>query len=281
MYSRILFAVDDDEALPAAVPVVAACARRCGADVRVLHVLRTGPDAPNGTSRRLVKSVVEQLWSRGVRADGEVRPVRGREQVAAMIARTARGAEADLVAIGSHGRSDLGAIFLGSVSDAVAGGLETPVLVVRAASDAPAEPRTVLVAVDGSAASDEAVEEAAELAERFSASAVVVHVRQVMTVQEATFTESEEEAQAIVRRGVAAMERRGVRATGVVSLASSVPSELAAAAERVGADLVVLGSRRPSHVSGLLLGSVGHELVHRLRRPVLLARRVRSAEPVG
>lgn len=73
MYSRILFAVDDDEALPAAVPVVVAYARKSKAVVRVLHVHRIAPAVTNGASRRLVKSVIERLEAEGVEAEGEMR----------------------------------------------------------------------------------------------------------------------------------------------------------------------------------------------------------------
>ena len=281
MFSRILFAVDDDEALPAAVPMVAACARRWGADVRVLHVHRMDAKAPDAASRRLVQTVVDRLQSAGVGAEGEIRLAHRGEDLAALIAKTATRAEADLVAIGSRGRSDLGALFLGSVSHAVASGLEAPMLVLRASSATSPEPRTVLVAVDGSAGSDEAATEAADVAATFAAHVAVVHVRQLMAVQGAAIIEPAEEARAIVRRAVSAVKARGVPGTGEVIVEHSVVSGIVSAADRHGADLVVLGSRRPSHVDGLVLGSVAHEVIHRLRCPVLLARRVRAAELVG
>jgi len=106
-------------------------------------------------------------------------------------------------------------------------------------------------------------------------------VFQVMTAGGVAIVEPEEEARAMVRRAVAAVRARGVDATAEVVLDRSAPSGIVAAAERHGADLVVLGSRRPSHLGGLLLGSVAHEAIHRLRCPVLLAHRVPSAEPVG
>ena len=281
MFSRILFAVDDDEALPAAVPMVAACARRWGAEVRVLHVHRVDVRAPNAANRRLVQTVVDRLQSAGVSAEGEIRLAHRGEDVAALIAKTATRAEADLVAIGSHGRSDLGALFRGSVSHAVASGLEAPVLVLRASSATSREPRTVLVAVDGSAGSDEAATEAVDVAAKFGARVAVVHVRQVVAVQDAATVEPAEEASAIVRRAVDAAKARGIPGTGEVIVEHSVMSGIVAAAERHGADLVVLGSRRPSHMSGLVLGSIAHEVTHRLRCPVLLARRVRAGEAVG
>jgi nucleotide-binding universal stress UspA family protein len=224
--------------------------------------------------------VVERLRSDGVVAEGEVRLLGPGEKVGPVVASTATKEEADLVAIGSRGRSDLGALFLGSVSNAVAGRLHAPMLVLRASST-PAEPRTVLVAVDGSAGSDEAVAEAAEVAAAFRASVFVLHVRQLVAVQGAAIVEPEEEATAMVRRAVAAVEARGVRVTGEVVIEHSVASAVVSAAERYGADLVVLGSRRPSHLGGLVLGSVAHDVIHRLRCPVLLARRVPQAESVG
>ena len=281
MFSRILFAVEDDEALADAIPVVAAYARRWSAEVRVTHVHRIDPRAVNGASRRLVASVVDRLRSAGIRAEGEVRLVDHGDRIGPAIAGAAVREGADLVAIGSRGRSDLGALFLGSVSHDASCGLPLPVLVIRASSTAAAEPGKVLVGVDGSAASDEAVTEAADIAASFGATVAVVHVNQLMTAEGVAIVEPEDDARDILRRAVAALEARGVRATAEAPLDRSAANGIVAAAERIGADLVVLGSRRPSHLGGLVMGSVAHEAIHRLRCPVLLAHRVVSAEPVG
>jgi len=281
MYSRILFAVDDDEALAGAARVVAAYAHRWDAEVRVLHVHRIGAEAANGANRRLVHTVVDRLRSAGVRAEGEIRLVEHGDAIGPAIANAATREGADLVAIGSRGRSDLGGLFLGSVSHDASGGLSLPVLVLRASCTAPAEPARVLVGADGSAASDEAVTEAAEIAASFGATVVVVHVNQLFAAEGVSIVEPEERALAILRRAVATVEAHGVRAVAESALDRSAAHGIVAAAERHGADLVVLGSRRPSHLGGLLMGSVAHEAIHRLRCPVLLARRVGAAEPVG
>jgi nucleotide-binding universal stress UspA family protein len=276
MERTILFAVDDDEVLPDALPVVTAYARRWHAGVRVLHVAR--PDAPTGAGRRLVMAVVERLRAEGTAAEGEIRPLRRGEDVGEAVA--AAAAHADLVVVGSRGRSEVGALLLGSVDQSAASRLEAPMLVLRAAPtpSVAVEPRTVLVAVDGSATSDEAAAEAAAIATGFGAGVVVLHVLPLVTVASTGAVESEEEAQAILRRGLAVVEERGLRPTGEVVADSSVACAIVAAAERHNAGLVVLGSRRPSHLGGLVLGSVGHEVIHQLRRPVLLARHVRPVE---
>jgi nucleotide-binding universal stress UspA family protein len=276
MERTILFAVDDDDALPGALPVVAAYARMWDAAVRVLHVAR--PDAPNGDGTRLVTAVVDRLRAEGIAAAGEIRPLPRGADVAAVVAEIA--AHVDLVVVGSRGRSEVGALLLGSVDLSAASRLDAPMLVLHApfAPPAPVAPRTVLVAVDGSPTSDEAAAEAAAIASAFGAEVRVVHVLPLVTVASAGMVESNEESQAILRRGVAAVEERGVRATGELMPDPSVAGAIVAAAGRHDADLVVLGSRRPSHLGGLVLGSVAHEVIHRLRRPVLLARRVRATQ---
>ncbi|HXM58008.1 MAG TPA: universal stress protein [Candidatus Dormibacteraeota bacterium] len=281
MYSRILFAIDDDEALPAAVPVVAAYARRWAAAVRVVHVHEYQPEACNGADRRLVKSVTDRLAEEGIPVEGEVRLLARQERVGRVIARAAIEARADLVVVGSHGRSDLTALVLGSVSNDVAAGLDVPVLVLRSAPVTAAQPRTILVAVDGSAGSEQAVVEAAEIASAFGAEVVVLHAQLVMTTQGGAIVEPDEDVRAAVGGAATALAARGVRASAATPTARSAAAAVVEAAEQVGADLVVLGSRRPSGLGGLLLGSVAHEVVHRLRCPVLLARRGAVGERVA
>jgi nucleotide-binding universal stress UspA family protein len=128
MYRTILFVVDDDEALPSAVPTVAAYARETRSRVCVVHVQRDGADEPTSGRRRLVTAVVEQQWGSGVDACGEVRVARPGDDAADAVARAAVAAEADLVAITVHGSAGLGAAVLSGVSHRVAAGLDVPVL---------------------------------------------------------------------------------------------------------------------------------------------------------
>lgn len=265
MYRTILFAVDDDEALPSAVPTVAAFALQAPARVCVLHVQRDGADRPTTTRRRLVTAVVEQLWGCGVDACGEVRVARPGDDAADAVAKAARAAEADLVAINVHGASGLGAAVLSGVSHRVAAGLEVPVLVLRAAWHGAGGPGNILVAVDGSAASRLVLSEAADVARAFGSRVHVVHVEQ------------EPAARSVVDSAVAHLRARGVEATGERIRHDGVAGGIAGAAARFGSDLAVLGCRRPAELGGLLLGSVAHRLVHMLSCPVLLARPCETA----
>lgn len=281
MYSKILFAVDEDESLEAAIRVLAAYARPIGSAVHVVNVRHIDGGALEPDARRLVPAVIERLHEAGVdAAGGELRLVHRGGDIGAVVAAVATEIGAELVAVGSHGRSDLGAVLMGSVSRRAATGLAIPVLVLRAPVTLAGTPRRVLVAVDGSPGSDQAVDEAGSIAEQFGASVLVLHVRQIVAAEGVAFVEPEPEGQAILGRAVGALEARGIEAGGETVVHHTIAAGIADTAERIDADLVVLGSRRPSAFGELVGGSVAHSVVHRLRRPVLLARRVGVPEPV-
>jgi nucleotide-binding universal stress UspA family protein len=275
MERRILFAVDDTPASRAAVPVVAAFARASGAEVRVLHVIPDGQRGGGAEGLDLVRSFVQAVSEAGVVAVGQVRR-RGGKEVAGVIAESAVGWRASLVAIGSRGRSDLAALVLGSVSHRAAAELDPPVLVVRSGADAHADLRRLLVCVDGRPALDEAVASAAQVAGATGAEARVLYVQRLVAAESSVVSvETDGEAQATVQLALARLQAAGVRATGETVTAPLVVPSIVAEARRWGADLVVLASRRPSDVRGLLLLSVAHEVIHRLDRPVLLEGRRR------
>lgn len=73
------------------------------------------------------------------------------------IVRTAREFHADLVVVGSHGRSMLERLFLGSVAQKVAVEAHCSVRIARPRPDRPLQRFRVLVAVDGSADSEAAI----------------------------------------------------------------------------------------------------------------------------
>jgi nucleotide-binding universal stress UspA family protein len=109
----------------------------------------------NGKVRHLLKDVIGKLEAEGARASGEVRLVHNGNTVAVSLAWVAISAKADLVAVGSRGRTDLGGLFLGSVSQRVAAGLDLPLIVMRTSPDLRLPPRSVMVGTDGLARSEE------------------------------------------------------------------------------------------------------------------------------
>ena len=276
MYRRIVLALDRDGLAESAMPVVAALAGSSLARVVVLSVRDAETDAaPANVTADAAANAVARLEGAGVCARAEVLSVHARP-VAAVIVEAAHRLRADLVALGSHGRGDLAGLLLGSVGHRVAARLDCPVLLVHAGGHATrlAPIRRLLVAVDDSAEATGAVAAAAALAGEHGADVVVVHSLDDDAVDRDGYGAAQHAAFALLDRAARrlAAQGRAVEAR-LLTGPGSVAARLAAAAERWNADLVVVGSRRPTDLGGLILGSVGHELVKRTYRPVLLAER--------
>lgn len=137
----------------------------------------------------------------------------------------------------------------------------------------PAPIRRVLVAVDGSPASDAAVGHAAEIAAATEAVVTVVHIITVVASHFGAVTEPDAATQAItdgaVRRLADAEVGIGacvVRPEGPHGVAWNILD----VARDVKADLICLGSTGRGPWAGALLGSVAHRVLRHSPCPVLV-----------
>lgn len=126
----------------------------------------------------------------------------------------------------------------------------------------------ILIAVDGSEYDGNAVAAAKELATLSGAPVRVVHVRQSDVLEE------RDEASHLLDRTVEDLVNAGVNATGTVRCSASafVALEILEEAENCGASVIVMGCRGISDLTGLLVGSTAHKVLHLGRLPVLLIR---------
>jgi nucleotide-binding universal stress UspA family protein len=165
----------------------------------------------------------------------------------------------------------LGRLFLGSTTEAVLRGSTMPVLALGPAARTAAADRRcferILVAVDGSAPSNAAVEAALELA---------ADARLPLLFCSVAENEAPESVRAIVDRAGARARERGVSAEGRV-LEGSPAAALVREAHDPRIDLIVAGSHGRRGVSRFLLGSVAEELVRTSSVPVLVVRTVAVA----
>jgi nucleotide-binding universal stress UspA family protein len=134
--------------------------------------------------------------------------------------------------------------------------------------------RAIVVGVDGSDWSDHAVARAVELASGLGDSLVVAYAvepphRSVGDEWRESQRALEELGRPIVDRAVAAAGEAGVKAEGVLVPKRPAEALLALAAER-DARMIVVGSASERPLTGLILGSVPHKLVHRSTVPVLV-----------
>ena len=193
---RVLLAADRSAASRAALLAVAGLAVGGGTRVIVLHVDDRGrPD----DAQRFLADISWGLIALAVDARSEVRRAAS-GRVAAEIALAAAEHHADLVVLGSRGRSDLGGLLLGKVGREVLERVRCPVLLVRAGRRPTGRRRRVLVAVAGDevlaglnpAESERAVALVRQIKARGVTIVMIEHVMQaVMSLSEHVFVLAE------------------------------------------------------------------------------------------
>jgi len=168
----------------------------------------------------------------------------------------------DLIVVGPHGRGRLESILVGSTSQGLLDGAHTSILVARPVRN---DLRTVVLAVDGSACSAEAVRFLAALplpAESTVVATTVIPARDpgygrawsdafLATIE----ADEREAAQRVLDETIAELRRAGREAIADLR-AGMAKHAILEAVEGHGADLVVLGARGLGGFEQLVLGSV-------------------------
>jgi nucleotide-binding universal stress UspA family protein len=289
---RILCATDLSEASEPAWHVARQLGRTCQAPLVLLHVMppllwpAEGYVDP-GAYTRLVEEARGGIRARleaVVASEGEPPPaVEARLEdgpPAQRILDVAGESGADLVVVGTHGRTGLPRLLLGSVADRVLRQAECPVLTVRAQpSGEPGRPAPwtrILYATDFSPTAEAAWPWVRVLAEATGARVDLLHVTlspaadprlpAEALVQMARTLEAEGRVRAerFLERG--GLERKRV---SIVLGRGIVADQIVHRAADRAADLVVLGTHGWSGLLRWMLGSVAHRVVQTAPCPVL------------
>jgi len=189
------------------------------------------------------------------------------------ILQTIRERRPDLIVLGSHGRRGLDRALLGSVTDAVLRVSPTSVLTVRPLKNP--DIKTIVCAVDFSSCSRAALERAVELARLEKLPAIkVLNVFEVpLGFMEAGMTyETVLTKLDTVRKNEMDGFLRSVNTAGVVcepvAMEGPPAATVAQYAERIGADLIVVGSHGRSRLTAFVLGSISTRIIHQAKVPV-------------
>ena len=201
----------------------------------------------------------------------------------AEIVRQAGDWRADLIVLGARGLGAVKRFLLGSVSDAVARHAHCSVLVVKGRRTAL---RSVLVAVDGSEDSFQAVRFLQSLAlprqtrvrllsvvERLrypSTAPQALHAQLVQMLKEAE-AERRGELDRVLERAAALLDDKITRVTRYTPTGDPA-EEIVATADDFDSDLVVVGARGLGRMARVLLGSVSQKVLHHARCPVLIVK---------
>ena len=142
-WKKICCPIDFSDTARAAMEVAAELAKRLGAELRLLHVYPipgyTFPDGSVVASPKMLEELAEQAerhlqeWKREAEAMGcgRVSIAKASGEAAGEIVAFAKEAGADLLVMGTHGRTGLTHALLGSVAERVVRRAACPVLTVR------------------------------------------------------------------------------------------------------------------------------------------------------
>jgi nucleotide-binding universal stress UspA family protein len=199
------------------------------------------------------------------------------------IVRQAEALPADLLVMGTHGRSGFERLFLGSVTEKVIRSTKVPVLTVPAPLERATSVRykAILCPIEFSDPSMRALEYALRLAQETDAHLVLLHVIEALaeearlgerhfTVPE-YFLHLEHDARARLKAAVPDDVRRWCTPDERVAFGKA-PRRIVELAGEMTADIIVMGVHGAGALNRRLFGSTTHHVIREARCPVLTLR---------
>ena len=233
---------------------VASYAGSMGAMVDPLPVF----DALQENAARICSDAVTAAGRRGVAADAKV--LFGTPAPA--IGNFARETQSDGILMCTHARTGLARVIAGSVTESVLASSAVPVIITHADDDIHTA-GMITVAIDGSPASDAALETAIAMANDGDRSLSILHVVQ----SEEAWPEAAEMLSAAAERA-----RDAKIDFELVTLRGRAADSIIDSARRRGSPMIVMGTRGRSGLARAVLGSVAAEVVERAKIPVTVVR---------
>jgi nucleotide-binding universal stress UspA family protein len=299
--THILCPIDRSVVSRRAFDYAVSLARWAGARLTVLEVIDINPPMTTGAIpemllvpdelrqgvRQELSELIAPAVAAGVTAD--VRIEEGR--VAERVLHVAADLPSDLIVMGTHGRSGVQRLVLGSVAEKIIRQADCPVLAVPPGDSHVPSPdtpfRTILCPTDFSDVSAAAVATAGRLAARARARLILLHVVDwpfghtsgpdpVTALRESLLAQAERELTPLLPA-----TQPGVPPAEVLAEFGHPGRQVVAVALNRSADLVVMGASGRGAVDLAVLGSTTHRVLREACCPVLTVRRAADvAAPV-
>jgi len=285
LIKRILFATDFSPCAHHAGEYVAFLAKAYEATVAILHVLEiyegayvTTVQDPSETHDRL-----DDIVRRLAQPAGRVRSQQRAGIPDTIICETAQEVHADLIVLGTHGRTGLRHVLLGSTAERVLTMAPCPVLAIRKLGEVeghgatkPIHFKQIAVPIDFSGCSLDALKYGVQIAKDFGAFLTLLHSLEPLSYgSDLTFghTAEQNRQQIATRLKLVAdeVQSQGVSVRAVIR--GGLPADsILDFIDGSDCDLVVLGTHGRRGFSHLVKGSVAEAVLRRASCPVLAAK---------
>jgi nucleotide-binding universal stress UspA family protein len=303
---RLLVPLDGSHLAECVLPPAISLARHLRARLMLLHVMeRSAPPTVHGdrhlTGVAEAEAYLREVTSRvgpGVAVDRHVHPNKEGD-VAKSITDHAADLGVDLIVLSTHGGGGARRVLFGSVAQQVLHLGTRPVLLVRAPdigvvdAAAPWNVSRVLVPLDGSPASEDALPVSLAVAGAYGAEVHLLRIvptlttipgerasaaRLVPTAAMASLEIEEAEAKKALEAIASRIRDGGIRARAVVGRGEPAQGVLEGAV-RIQADLVVMATHGRTGLDAVLSGSVASRIAAKFPRPLLLVRSAPAGQP--
>lgn len=293
MLQKILVPLDGSPLAEAVLPEIRRFFRHEDSEVILLRVSQAASLEPYGLgleaalaeARLYVARLARDLVVQGIRA----RSVAELGTPAGTVLRVAREEKATLIAMATHGRTGFRRAVVGSVAEAVLRASEIPVFVVRpeggpvaagepavakATAGEPPPLRNILVPLDGSERALTALRPAADLARRFRARVVLLHV---VVPERETGVPSPEEP---LKKAASRLRRRGISTLNLIENGDPAQTILDSCHHHE-VDLIVMATHGRTGLARVVTGSVTEAVLRQAPVPLLVVRPADAAAERG
>ena len=284
MFARILVPIDFSGPSDAALEYARLFAHAWGSALHLLHVTAEHLTPPHGESAghpepAALRQIRDRLTDDDRRRRLAIRVLERAEPAEAILG-YARATDIDLIVMGTHGRTGVAHLLMGSVAETVVRSAPCPVLTVRQAPRVTAPFTRILVPTDFSGPSDAALDCARALQMKFGASIHLLHVladEQLagpfgaeVFVAEApeTRTARLRDARERLSHRVSAADREQGRVTSEILFGPTASTIVHYAGDN-GYDLILMGTHGRTGLAHLLMGSVAERVIRSAACPVI------------
>jgi hypothetical protein len=265
---KLLIATDGSEYSKSALREAINLAKICSSKLIAVSVVKTNPEFED-----LVPQVIDKIEKEASEHLDSIKKMASKESIDCeimlhlseepyqdIIDEAAKN-QVNMIIVGTHGRTGIKRLMMGSVTAKVIGHATCNVLVVPVT--AKVECKNILIATDGSRYSDAVAIEAIGISKRCGSSLIVISV--------ATSDEEIKSAEDNVKKVVELAEKEGIKTDGLA--VKGIPYEaIVDASKRKGADLIVVGSHGRTGLERLLMGSVTERVIGHSESAVLVVK---------